>query len=60
MSNELSYQPNNIPILQSPFEQLCEHDAEGKEWWNSDELTREASPEQTCLLWLARRKKMRK
>lgn len=40
MSNELSYQPNNIPILQSPFEQLCEHDAEVKEWWNSRKLAR--------------------
>lgn len=26
---------NNIPELQSPFEQLHEVDAEGKEWWNS-------------------------
>ncbi len=26
---------NNIPELQSPFEQLKEVDADGKEWWNS-------------------------
>ena len=26
---------NNIPELQSPFEQLREVDADGKEWWNS-------------------------
>lgn len=25
---------NNIPELKSPFEQLKEVDAEGKEWWN--------------------------
>lgn len=24
---------NNIPELQSPFEQLREIDADGKEWW---------------------------
>lgn len=40
MSNELSSQPDNIPLLQSPFEQLCELDAEGKEWWNSRKLAR--------------------
>lgn len=31
---------NNIPELQSPFEQLREVDAEGKEWWNSRKLAR--------------------
>lgn len=40
MENELINQPDNIPSLQSPFAQLCEHDAEGKEWWNSRKLAR--------------------
>ena len=31
---------NNIPELQSPFEQLREVNAEGKEWWNSRKLAR--------------------
>ena len=31
---------NNIPELQSPFEQLREADADGKEWWNSRKLAR--------------------
>ena len=31
---------NNIPELKSPFEQLKEVDAEGKEWWNSRKLAR--------------------
>lgn len=31
---------NNIPELQSPFEQLKEVDADGKEWWNSRKLSR--------------------
>ena len=31
---------NNIPELQSPFEQLKEVDADGKEWWNSLKLAR--------------------
>lgn len=31
---------NNIPELQSPFEQLRELDADGKEWWNSRKLAR--------------------
>ena len=31
---------NNIPELQSPFEQLREVDAESKEWWNSRKLAR--------------------
>ena len=29
---------DNIPELQSPFEQLREVDADGKEWWNSRKL----------------------
>ena len=31
---------NNIPELQSPFEQLREVDTEGMEWWNSRKLAR--------------------
>lgn len=31
---------NNIPELQSPFDQLREVDDEGKEWWNSQKLAR--------------------
>ena len=31
---------NNIPKLQSPFEQLREINADGKEWWNSRKLAR--------------------
>lgn len=31
----------NIPDLQSPFEQLREVDADGKEWWNLRKLARE-------------------
>ena len=31
---------NNIPELQSPFEQLREVDIEDKEWWNSRKLAR--------------------
>ena len=31
---------NNIPELQSPFEQLREVDTEGNEWWNSRKLAR--------------------
>ena len=39
--NQDNIQPNNnIPELQSPFEQLREVDAEGKEWWNSRKLAR--------------------
>lgn len=30
----------NVPELQSPFDQLCEMDADGKEWWNSRKLAR--------------------
>ena len=36
----MSDNTNNIPELQSPFEQLRELDAEGKEWWNSRKLSR--------------------
>lgn len=35
-----SINPNNIPELQSPFDQLREVDADGKEWWNSRKLAR--------------------
>ena len=38
--NKDDIQDNNIPELQSPFEQLREVDAEGKEWWNSRKLAR--------------------
>lgn len=31
---------NNIPEFQSPFEQIREVDADGKEWWNSRKLAR--------------------
>ena len=31
---------DNIPELKSPFEQLREVDAEGREWWNSRKLAR--------------------
>lgn len=31
---------NNIPELQSPFEQLRTVDSDGKEWWNSRKLAR--------------------
>ena len=31
---------NNIPQLHSPFDQLREADADGKEWWNSRKLAR--------------------
>ena len=33
-----SINPNNVPKLQSPFEQLREVDANGNEWWNSRKL----------------------
>ena len=36
----MSDNTNNIPELQSPFEQLREVDADGKEWWNSRKLSR--------------------
>ena len=40
MSKDTIQANNNIPELQSPFEQLREVDAEGKEWWNSRKLAR--------------------
>ena len=40
MKNANIQNNNNIPELQSPFEQLREVDAEGKEWWNSRKLAR--------------------
>ena len=39
MSNNIKIN-NNIPELQSPFEQLREVDVDGKEWWNSRRLAR--------------------
>jgi hypothetical protein len=39
MNNNIQ-ENNNIPELQSPFEQLREVDANGKEWWNSRKLAR--------------------
>lgn len=38
--NDITTNNNNIPELQSPFEQLREVDGEGKEWWNSRKLAR--------------------
>jgi len=38
--SETKNNSNNIPELQSPFEQLKEVDADGKEWWNSRKLAR--------------------
>ena len=40
MSKDTIQANDNIPELQSPFEQLREVDAEGKEWWNSRKLAR--------------------
>ena len=40
MNTENIEKINNIPELQSPFEQLKEVDANGKEWWNSRKLAR--------------------
>jgi hypothetical protein len=37
---DIKEKSNNIPKLQSPFEQLREVDADGKEWWNSRKLAR--------------------
>ena len=37
---DIKEKSNNIPELQSPFEQLREVDADGKEWWNSRKLAR--------------------
>ena len=41
---------NNIPELQSPFEQLREIDADGKEWWNSRKLARVMGYGKYCLM----------
>ena len=38
MTDKLS--DNNIPELETPFEQLREVDEDGKEWWNSRKLSR--------------------
>lgn len=38
--NDINKDTYNIPELQSPFEQLREVDADGKEWWNSRKLAR--------------------
>lgn len=40
---------NNIPDLQSPFEQLRKVDAEGKEWCNSRKLARLMGYGKYCL-----------
>ncbi len=40
---------NNIPELQSPFEQLREIDADGKVWWNSRKLERMMGYGKYCL-----------
>ena len=40
MNKDITQENSNIPELQSPFEQLREVDAEGKEWWNSRKLAR--------------------
>ena len=37
---DIKQDTNNIPELQSTFEQLREVDADGKEWWNSRKLAR--------------------
>ena len=41
---------NNIPKLQSPFDQLREVDADGKEWWNSRKLARVMGYGKYCLM----------
>ena len=38
MNNDTIHDNNHIPELQSPFEQLREVDAYGKEWWKSRKL----------------------
>ena len=40
MNNDTIHDNKHIPELQSPFEQLREVDADGKEWWNSRKLAR--------------------
>ena len=37
---DITQNTNDIPKLQSPFEQLREVDADGREWWNSRKLAR--------------------
>lgn len=37
---DITQNKDNIPRIQSPFEQLREVDADGKEWWNSRKLAR--------------------
>ena len=37
---DIKEKSNNTPEFQSPFEQLREVDADGKEWWNSRKLAR--------------------
>ena len=43
---------NNIPELQSPFEQLREIDTDGKEWWNSRKLARVDGLWHNFLMWV--------
>lgn len=38
--NDITTNKDNIPELQSPFDQLREVDGDGKEWWNSRKLAR--------------------
>ena len=38
--NDITANKDNIPELQSPFDQLREVDGDGKEWWNSRKLAR--------------------
>lgn len=40
MNNNNIQSNNNIPELQSPFEQLREVDTDDMEWWNSRKLAR--------------------
>lgn len=40
MMNNTNHDTTDIAELQSPFEQLREVDADGKEWWNSRKLAR--------------------
>lgn len=37
---DMTQNMHSVPELQSPFEQLREVDADGKEWWNSRKLAR--------------------
>ena len=41
---------NNIPELQSPFDQLREVDADGKEWCDSRKLARVRGYGKYCLV----------